>query len=169
MVFISMPKVKKLTLSQMDILKFLCLLFFLNSACSPIKKPVPNTNHIIFQFEEVNHLSLFENATPTNLLQSEITQIEQILEKEMSQYNQKIQDNVPHAVIKSLSDYQYQYIPVINLEGEKVVWINAFCNAWHIDWKKDILYVNDGGSCYFQMKINISTGKIFDFMVNGVA
>jgi len=68
-----------------------------------------------------------------------------------------------------LKRYKRQYIPMINNSGEKVVWINCFCNTWDKNWKNDLIIVMDGGNCYFNLKINLTTGKYYDLMVNGEA
>jgi hypothetical protein len=66
--------------------------------------------------------------------------------------------------------YKRQYIAAINNKGEKEVWINCFCNTWNKEWKKEqLLIVKDGGNCYFNLKINLSTKKYFELSVNGEA
>ncbi len=55
----------------------------------------------------------------------------------------------------------------INEEGEKEVWVNCFCKTDGQNWKKESIQVDDGGNCYFRVKINLTTGKYHDLMVNG--
>ena len=35
--------------------------------------------------------------------------------------------------------------------------------------QKDLIFVNDGGNCYFNLKINLTTGQYYELMVNGDA
>ena len=56
---------------------------------------------------------------------------------------------------------------MVNNKGEKVIWINCFCNDCNKNWKKEIIIVKDGGDCYFNLKINLMTKKYYDFLING--
>ena len=61
--------------------------------------------------------------------------------------------------------YKYQLVAAINENGEKIVWINAFCNDFD-DWKRYLIFVFDGGLCYFQMTINLTKNYWYGFNVN---
>lgn len=68
--------------------------------------------------------------------------------------------------------YYRQYIPYINKNGEHIIEINAFCssdNFKYDDWRSYIITVEDGGSCYWQIKINTDTQTYFEYRVNGEA
>lgn len=71
--------------------------------------------------------------------------------------------------IIDLTRYKRQYIFVINNKGEKLVWVNCFCDSLSMDWKKQIIDVEDGGICFFRLKINLSKMNYYDFIVNGLA
>ena len=58
---------------------------------------------------------------------------------------------------------------IFNHKGEKEVWINGFCNTWDKNWKTEIILVHDGGNCYFNLKINLTSGECFEISVNGYA
>jgi hypothetical protein len=59
---------------------------------------------------------------------------------------------------------------VTNKKGEKEVWVNCFCDTWNSNrWKTEILFVEDGGNCYFNFRINLATKKYHDLGVNGEA
>ncbi|MDR0230836.1 MAG: hypothetical protein LBI82_01810 [Dysgonamonadaceae bacterium] len=82
-----------------------------------------------------------------------------------------------HFVI-DLARYRRQYICVTNEKGEKDVFINFLCeesfsNPWDEEnpnrWKTGRIVVNDGGNCFFQLKINLITKKYYDFNVHGEA
>jgi len=52
--------------------------------------------------------------------------------------------------------------------GELLVFINAFCeSSSHDDWRKAQIDVFDGGDCYWQAVINLSTRRVEYFEVNG--
>jgi len=67
-------------------------------------------------------------------------------------------------------DYFRQFVGAINSKGEKIIWVNCFCKTEESsfkDWKKNIVYVKDGGNCFFNLKTNISANTLTDFFVNG--
>lgn len=115
---------------------------------------------------------IFKDVTPSNLSNKELVQVEEILQSAIVKHNN-------HYVNDSdgfnkwgleLKNYKRQYVPVINQNGEKVIWINFFCQDFkHSDWRKEILIVDDGGNCYFNIKINLTTKKYSDLQINGNA
>ncbi|OON70121.1 hypothetical protein B0919_05110 [Hymenobacter sp. CRA2] len=68
----------------------------------------------------------------------------------------------------TLPNYRRQLVPYLNAKGEKEVWVNCFCDKTPY-WRKDIVDVDDGGNCFFNLKINLRRRSWFDLMVNGVA
>ena len=56
--------------------------------------------------------------------------------------------------------------------GDKVLWVNCFCMAESVvlkKWKTDIVYVADGGNCFFNVKINLKSKQYYGLIVNGMA
>jgi hypothetical protein len=107
--------------------------------------------------------SLFKSATATNLTQKDISDIERILEHAVENYELFKKGKL------DLNFYKRQYIPVKNNLGETEVWVNCFCQIAGEEWKTNIVYVDDGGKCYFNLKINLTKSKYYDFYVNGKA
>ncbi len=69
-------------------------------------------------------------------------------------------------------DYFKQFVGITDSNGDKIIWVNCFCKAEENsfnDWKNKIVFVNDGGNCFFNVKINITKNTYFDLMVNGQA
>jgi hypothetical protein len=82
------------------------------------------------------------------------------------------ENNIHHPyrqLFAPLSEYKRQYVAVINRQGQKEVWINFFCSYFDTDWKHHVLIVNDGGSCFFQLRINLSSRKARKLIPNGDA
>ncbi|HET8839309.1 MAG TPA: hypothetical protein VFM82_09995 [Flavobacteriaceae bacterium] len=91
-------------------------------------------------------------------------------------------DFLKKPILKSVKTYYRQYIPYIDENGERIIKINAFClipeiapdpdnkdNEWtKMNWKKEIVIIAGGGSCYWQMKINIDKKEYFNFMTNPI-
>jgi hypothetical protein len=83
----------------------------------------------------------------------------------------------------SINNYYRQYVFSIDSNGDSLVFINAVCyvddypvidknDEMHFkrdDWQHEIGNVKDGGDCYWQIMINISTRQCRYLIVNGYA
>jgi hypothetical protein len=125
---------------------------------------------------------VFKDSKPTDLTNDDLLKIEKILNKCIYDYNpdqerqfKEINDKHPEYKLDKknftidLTRYKRQYVAVINSKGEKEVWVNCFCNTWNKNWKTNLIMVHDGGNCYFNLKINLTTGQYYELMVNGDA
>ena len=129
-----------------------------------IKEPSPNSVR-------------FPNSTASSLSIEEIDNLEQLIKRCISDYNSDLRKRVEREgknignlhlyLIEDLSYYKRQYVPTKNEDGEKIVWVNSFCSADGWDWQNEVLGVDDGGNCYFDLIINLSTGDCYDIQVNG--
>jgi len=149
---------------------------------------IDTSKYVILKFHKGGDYYFGKDAKPDTLSAEDIAKIEDLIGKRISEYNRAEKDSAisitkrirkknhdPNFTwtgdfIKNPSKYYKQLIPIINIKGEKEVWVNCFCSAdGKPYWKKNIVLVMDGGSCYFNLKINLTTGTVYDFMVNGVA
>ena len=117
-------------------------------------------------------------SVATSLTEKEIETIEPLFEESIERYNAG-QENIYERIHAKHSDvkrgdfiidagkYKRQYIAVVTPTGEKLVWINCFCDT-NGNWKKDIVEMLDGGNCFFNVMINLTKGKYYNFSVNGV-
>ena len=135
----------------------------------------------ILPFDTNSHW-IFKDGKNITLSADELLTVEDILKKCITNYNpdqekqfEKINKEHPeykldkkHFVI-DLTKYKRQYVAIINSKGEKEVWVNCFCNTRDKNWKTNLVFVIDGGNCYFNLKINLTTGQYFELMVNGDA
>lgn len=68
------------------------------------------------------------------------------------------------------SRYKRQYIPYLSKNGSKHIKIICFCEDFgNNNWKKNILSVLDGGNCFFEVIINLSTNTYSQLRINGEA
>ena len=110
------------------------------------------------------------NYHATTLTQEDINQVDSLLISSVTDYNNSLTDGHDDFKIDLKSnDYKKQLIAVTNSKGEKEIWVNCFCDNWDKSWRTEILVVEDGGPCYFNFKVNLTTKKIYDFGVNGLA
>ena len=130
--------------------------------------------------------NLKNDVTNAELTQSDLLEIEYILTKCIIEYNiqQKQRfDEIPtespikdiNLFVINLKDYKRQYVVIENSKGEKEIWINCLCNEFcdrfsdRDSWQKSVGIILDGGNCFFQLKINLTQKKYYDFYVNGYA
>ena len=140
------------------------------------------------KFDQKQNYYFDKNVKPATLSAEEIVKIESLISKRVLEYNRIEKDSAlsitkrlrkkrrdPNFIwegdiIKNPSKYYKQLIAVVNSKGEKEVWVNCFCSkVGKSHWKKDIVLVMDGGSCYFNLKVNVTKNTVYDLMVNGVA
>jgi len=105
--------------------------------------------------------SIFSMGTKsTGLTIAEIEQIDPIITKFIQNHEDELLE---------MSKYKRQYLPVITGKGEKIINVLYFCDDFGIDWKNVLVEVDDGGKCYFSLRINMKTQECFDFYVNSEA
>lgn len=123
---------------------------------------------------------MFKNARPTELSQKELSEIETIIEFAVKENNdqqkvklEKHNQGLPSTVRKrtgfeiTLDSMKRQYVPIMNVKGEKEVWINLFCDAAGFDtWKYTLMLAEDGGNCFFNLKVNLQTKSYYDLRIN---
>jgi hypothetical protein len=143
--------------------------------------PIDTSIYAVLPYDTSNQW-IFKKANSTVLSSEEIIEVEKLIQKCIDEHNieqQKQFDTItkehPEYGLKKnnfvidLTRYKRQYFPVINDKGEKEVWVNCFCNTWNNDWRKNLVFVFDGGNCYFNLKVNLTKEAYYELMVNGDA
>ena len=152
------------------------------------EKPIDTSRYVVLKFDTSRDNHLFKSVDkPMNLSASEIAKIEMMIAKKVTEYNKTenaFQDSMNKKIyrkepvnavafdnlIHRPEKYYKQFLAIINPKGEKEVWVSCFCDKQdNTYWKKDWVNVDDGGSCYFQIKINLTNNTVLGFYVNGVA
>jgi len=141
----------------------------------------PDSSYAVFKLDSSNSW-LFKNASAASLSVTEINVLDSLVNVGIEQYNKErkiwldsilqtnsdININLEELTIK-IDLYKKQYLPFINSNGEKEVWVNCLCDGNDENWKKEIQFIQDGGKCYFNLMVNLSTRVTYAFMVNGNA
>ena len=104
----------------------------------------------------------FKDLEAAKLSNDEILFAEKLLSKSVKEYNKGKKYNQI-----DLKEYYRQYFAAKNLKGEKLVYINCFCGNAAINWKEEIEDVDDGGKCFFQLRINLTKKSAEELDVNG--
>lgn len=71
-------------------------------------------------------------------------------------------------VWERLDEYNRQYTGIV-LDGKQIIYANYFCDSADLDWRKNFVFVMDGGDCFFQFKYEVVSAEFFDLQVNGLA
>jgi len=132
---------------------------------------IDTSKYAIFKLED-DPSTFDKNCKPASLSNEEMNQIENIIDKEIAKINKEFKksQHTKFNYVGNPKKYYKQIIAAINAKGEKVVWVNCLCTVSNEpDWKTRLIGMLDGGSCYFNCKINLKTNKLYDLMVNGVA
>ncbi|OGX90799.1 hypothetical protein [Hymenobacter coccineus] len=154
-------------------------------------RPAVDTSRVaIFPYDARRDQYIFQNAGPlkaTALSMAEFAIVDSLLAACVKEYNQaqaveledmrKVMHKDYFAVqlheeryLINLANYKRQLITVTNAKSEKVVWINCFYREGsHASWRHQLIEVDDGGNCYFNIKLNLTRRTWYDVMVNGVA
>jgi len=134
-----------------------------------IKANVVDTTTATIKFDASKMFMFSKTASPATLTSQELEQIDGTLAVSVADYNKTVEQDSKSLKIDFVRRlYKKQLVPVTNSQGEKEVWVNCFCDDFSIPWRNELLFVDDGGSCYFNLKINLKTLKYYDFRVNGL-
>ena len=160
-----------------NILTFIIIFLSLNSSGQTY---FDESRIAILPFDSSNQGWVFKNRKQAEIADTDFEKIEKILRESIEDYNQKQEKEFNDIITKNpeskirkdnfiieLDKYKRQYIVVTNPKGEKEVWINCFCHTINKNWKHQIVFVHDGGNCYFNVIINLTTGKQHGILVNG--
>lgn len=64
--------------------------------------------------------------------------------------------------------YKRQYGGIIR-DGHRLVYTSFFCDAEGTEWRTRVMFVLDGGDCYFQLTYDVDQKQYGDLIVNGDA
>ncbi|MGD0710585.1 MAG: hypothetical protein ABR968_05330, partial [Bacteroidales bacterium] len=118
--------------------------------------PANDSNSAVLTYDTAS-FALFplicKNAKSTDLTIDEIKEIDKLINDCTAKYS---------VVLDDLTAYKRQYVAVINNFGQKIVWVNFFCDNSSY-WKTQPIIVSGGGGCYFQLKVNLTLKYYYDF------
>jgi hypothetical protein len=89
-------------------------------------------------------------------------------EQRLGPYLQGAAPQAGPGALKDLNEYRRQYVGIL-VNGQRVMFAIFFCNAYDTDWQHEIVFVLDGGSCYFEVKYDVQTGAFYDLSIHGEA
>ena len=120
-----------------------------------------DTNYVVISYKQADIYKTSRKIKEASLSANEVHQIGDLANKCIDEYNKGKWEKID-------KNYKIQLVPFVNEKGEKEVWVNCFC--WYDgDWRKNIAGMMDGGSCFFNLKINLNRKKYYHLIVNGYA
>jgi len=117
-----------------------------------------------------HHEYIFNNGISAELTTYDLENINKIVQEAVDNYNMELKPF--RESIYELSEYNRQYMAIINENKEKEVYVNCFRNRYIRDneqWKSNLLEIMDGGSNFFSVKINLTRLIYYNLSVNGRA
>jgi hypothetical protein len=146
-----------------------------SSAPTPTPTGIPaGTNEKIKTDDFEGIIFSAENAATTGVANQGETywtpsQVEVLaLESQLGPYLQQAAPRDYPGPLRDLSEYKRQYVGIL-VNGQQVIFVNFFCNTHELDWSREFVFVTDGGSCYFEVKYNLETGKFSELSIHGEA
>ncbi len=126
-----------------------------------------------------NHIAV-RKFTPTK---QDIDAAERILKNQIKKANERKpnQFSQKEYIDRNLNKYFRQYVGFLNKEGHKVIRINMHWDKYtaldrlkgyrdsRLDFTSDYSIVMDGGYRYWSVNVDLTTGSLYNFSVNGVA
>lgn len=151
---------------------FFCITIFSCNKKQPIK--LDKSKIVIIPAEG-------KNFKPTD---EELFLVEQLVNKRLSIHNEEQKasnqdrkyffgDSLQYDYESKIIEYKNYYRQLeafYNDKGEKIVVLNCLCDIENFtDWRKAKIEVKDGGSCFFQITVNINLRIVYGFTINGEA
>jgi hypothetical protein len=122
----------------------------------------------------------FRKFTPTK---HEIAAAERILKNQIKTVNERKPNQLGHKqyIDQNLNKYFRQYVGYFNKDGHRVIRINMHWGKYtaldrlkgywdnRLQYTSDYSIVMDGGYRYWNVNVDLTTGTLYNFSVNGVA
>ena len=167
-------------------MKSIILFFFLVSCHSAIAQKTDKGLYAVFPYDSIrNEIPFDDYAGSATLDQNEIDEIHHLFFDCVKDYNNKVDTTSKYyreaiAIDPKNKDdfyldptrYFLQIVPYLDRYGNKIVWVNCTCcgqQGPESERRKYISITMDGGNCYLNFKINLTTKKYYDLYVNGDA
>jgi hypothetical protein len=128
-----------------------------------------DTSRIVILPIDTSNSWIFKDAASTQLTNQDLHIIYELLQECINVHNHKQDTTKEFSEYIDLKKYKLQYIPFTDIKGDKKVYINSFYTSdWGFDyWKQTLVQVEDGGSCFFHLIINLKEKKYEQLFTNG--
>ena len=130
-----------------------------------------DTGRIAILSIDTTNTWVFKDATAIHLTNQDLQTTERLLKDCINVHNLGQDTTNEFSEYIDLKKYKLQYIPFLDSNGDKKVYINGFCGLdWEFGyWKQTLVQVMDGGSCFFHLSVNLTKKKYEQLFTNGYA
>ncbi|WP_072834274.1 hypothetical protein [Flavisolibacter ginsengisoli] len=149
---------------------FILLVSFVLSLTLYGQKPVERKeksplNYSLFYSSKDVYLAFDEPLKPNVLTKQQLANLLTIIERVSDSLNLRVTStNTKTGKIDTLR-HNYQIVSAKDNKGQSTVWVNAVCDPKK-DWKKELVFIEDGGSCYYNFRVNLSQKRYYNIAVN---
>ena len=116
---------------------------------------------------------IFGKATTLQLTNDNLKTIDSLLNICINENNSRQDTSNRFSEYINLHKYRLQYMAIVDSTGDKKVYVNGFCytkgDTSFDYWRKNLVEVDDGGSCFFHLTINLSREEYEHLFTNGYA
>ncbi len=161
-----------------------CFFYACNNYTVPLKNSTPiipvfdTANTVILPLDSIEH-AVFNSHKDAEINNNDLRIIDSLMALVIinqsigrtSTYTKQAV-NQQNVLTRILGYYKRQIACFIDSNGNKTAWVNCFCledSQEFTYWKKQRVLVDDGGDCFFNFKVDMTTHKSFDISINGVA
>ena len=150
---------------------FILLVFLFLSPTLYGQKPVESKgksplNYSLFYSSNDVYLAFDERLKPHALTKHQLADLLTIIERVSDSLNLRVTSTNTKTGKSDTLRHHYQIVSAKDNKGQITVWVNAICDPMR-GWKKELLFVDDGGSCYYNFRVNLSQKKYYNIVVNG--
>lgn len=156
--------------------KLIFVFLILAVSCKSLRKNsnvgiIGNSEYYILEFNPNETYPLFVDAEPTTLSHEEIIFVENVIKGRVEKTISEWRSATKNEYDENKYQYDRQYVAALNEEGEKLIWINFFCNndlGEIYDLRRERTNTSDGGRCYFEIKVNLTNKEIIGYKYGGL-
>lgn len=132
--------------------------------------PVADRSWVVFAADHTEDMGIASWLLETDGFWTPSVDDVQELEDKLAEYLSQNAYFFSHQppVWERLDAYQRQYIG-LERGGRLIIYGNYFCTSGGINWRQQLVSVEDGGECYFQLEYDMDSDSFTNLWVNGEA
>jgi hypothetical protein len=145
-----------------------------------LKQDTASTKKLIFDTTKIAILPIdttnkwvFKDVSPLQLTDQDLHSIDTLLKDCLKIHNSKQDSTYEYSEYIDLKKYRRQYVPFVDSNGDKKVYVNCFCTPDVLKkfgyWKESLVEIKDGGNCFFHLTLNLTTNRYDQLFINGYA
>ena len=128
-----------------------------------LSQSIDNEQIVILDDQSENQFFRFRGHSYWQLSDSDFEQTKKIIIDCISDHKDEY---YAKSIFKNLKDYYFQFIPYVDSDNNPKVYVSAFCVPGE-NWKSQLVDVDDGGSCFWQVQVDANNYSYDEFRVNG--